>query len=77
MVLLDKDGSLYEVVSIIHEENVNIVSIFFHSQAKETSKGQITLNLSSFQELNNIMSKLNEMDIVIEAKRIILERENK
>lgn len=67
----DRQGLLRDVSTIISNERVLIVGIASHAdKLKSTIRMSLTIEISNSEMLNRILSKLRQLDDVIDVKRL-------
>lgn len=67
----DREGLLRDVITILSNEKINVTSMSTRSNFKNnTADMQVTFEVSSIVNLGQILSKINQLQNVIETRRI-------
>lgn len=67
----DREGLLRDVITILSNEKINVTSMNTRSNFKNnTADMQVSVEISSIVELGHVLAKINQLQNVIETKRI-------
>ncbi|MBL4585170.1 MAG: GTP diphosphokinase [Pseudomonadales bacterium] len=67
----DRSGLLRDVTAILAEQSVNIIAVSTSSEkSNHTASMELAVETSGFQQLGAVLSKINQLPNVVEARRI-------
>ena len=67
----DREGLLKDIINILSNEDINVTSMNTQSNIKNnTADMKVTLEVASIVELGQVLSKVNQLQNVIETRRI-------
>ena len=67
----DREGLLKDIINILSNEDINVTSMNTQSNIKNnTADMKVTLEVASIVELGQVLSKINQLQNVIETRRV-------